>query len=339
MVISHITKAIAKASAKKMAKQAGTKERSQLLKKKVGRNTKKDYHRKTGFPKDEYNKDAHVKANEDFYLDDIERQHDGLARVDRMTGRIVDPDDPHAMISQDIDDYTGIEGRISPGSALEKKKILDARRLEIQKREKDSTIPKKKANLAQYHSSNKNFGKAKGSKGRKSQYSDNLARQHDFKREEHYQPFVSPNKIEILPRSSVTGKELRGKGVVPVKTLWDKYPERFGTYDKSILRPNEPLWGGAHDVQGLSGPIARIGPNKPNPGFVRASKPGEPFVAFSDGTIETYAINKKKVKMSGAQTTKYQKSLKANKLKSKIKNKVKKKYGRMNPKSKAGKKR
>jgi hypothetical protein len=57
--------------------------------------------------------------------------------------------------------------------------------------------------------------------------------------------------------------------------------------------------------------------------------------------------------MSGAQTTKYQKSLKANKLKSKIKNKVKKKYnqlnevdpvtggyryGGMNPKSQAGKK-
>tara|TARA_B110000438_G_scaffold3908_1_gene3930 strand:+ start:20854 stop:21996 length:1143 start_codon:yes stop_codon:yes gene_type:complete len=332
MVISAITKAIAKASAKKMKKKYPglSKKRVQALKDKANNNAKKKYNQNNKVIKEKYDQDEHVKSNKEFQLDDMDRHHDGLARADRMTGRLVDPDDPHAIHSQDLDDYTGIEGRLSPGTALKKKKILDAKRLEIQKRETereahlmgssdptDSTIPKKKANLAQYHSSNMKFGKAKGPKELRKSREDPLNSQ------ESYQRFVSPNKIEILPRNSVTGKEIKGKGTMPVKTLWDRYPERFGTYDQSILRPNEPLWGGAHDVQGLSGPIARIGPNQPNPGFVRASKPGEPFVAFSDGTIETYAIKKKKVKMSGAKTTKYQKSLKANKLPGKIKNKYK----------------
>lgn len=324
MVISHITKAIAKASAKKMAKNANTKgslnikkNKTQLLKKKVGRNIKKKYHESNKDKiKDKYDQDAHVKANRDFQLDDIDRRHDGLARFDRLTGRLVDPDDTHAIHSQDIDDYTGIEGRLSPGSALQKKKILDARRLKIQKRETereahlmgssdptDSTIPKKKANLAQYHSSNKKFGKAKS-----------VEEMTHNERMDGYQGFESPNKIKIVSRDSYTGKQIKNKGAVNIKPVYHEVT-------------SEPFWKG-----GIKPDFERYmqGGDAP-PGFVRASYPDEPapfgFIRkqFATPTPTWGNIRKQRVEMDKIkQTTKYQKSLKANKFKSKIKNKIKK---------------
>ena len=222
MVISHITKAIAKASAKKMTNKTikGGSDKNivkiQKLKKKAGRNV-----RRNAKPQ----QDAHVKANQEFEHDDITTRYESNMldidgpRVDRLTGKSVDPD-PDPVTGK----YTELSQDLPPGSSELKK-----RRLEIQKTEKlmestnmvdegmpgyeiktwHGTLNKKKANLAQYKRNNYQLGDA-----HTTNYPFDGPTDYFGKRE-----FLSPNKINpIRAKPKKYAKKIRNVKLKPIST-------------------------------------------------------------------------------------------------------------------------
>ena len=255
MVISHITKALAKASAKKMTKKTikgGSTEnivKIQKLKKKAGRNV-----RRNAKPQ----QDEHVKANRDFELDDFERRHDGQARFDRMTNQMVDPDSPDRYVSQDLnaDFYSKANTGVPTDEIINRNYHLDEKRLEIRKAEKlmestnmvdegipgyeiktwHGTLDKRKANLAQYKKSNYQLGDA-----HTANYPFDGPTDYFGKRE-----FLSPNKIiptrpktkksfqlgrNVKLKPISTGKIYVGPGREPVISKVKKKLKKFNEVD------------------------------------------------------------------------------------------------------------
>ena len=318
MVISAITKAIAKATAKKTASSATSgsslsRNRIKELKEKANSNVRKKYNESNKDKiKEKYDQDAHVKANEAFEEDDITTRYEssmygiGGPRRDRLTGQLVDPD-PDPVTGK----YTELSQDLPPNSPELKK-----RRLEIQKREKltESTSMYadvdffnlkpigqseiRKTNLAQYHSSNKKFGKAKSVK----EMTNN-------ERMDGYQGFESPNKIKIVSRHSYIGDKISKKGVVPVKGIYHEVsgePIMGHDYHRYIMGGNAPE--GQVRASYVDEP-SHFGFNWgiPKKSHKKSIIPGSIFGSFPD-------MNDFPVQMSGPQAKKYTKSLKANKL-------------------------
>ena len=258
MVVSHITKAIAKITAKKIVKSSDSAVNN---KRKLTPEQIKHINKK-------YDQDSHVQTYYQQKHADIDARYEGTARVDSLTNRIVDPDSKH-ILSQDLlanpDDMWGRDGRMK----ITNKKVHEARVRQIKKAEKaEESTPEYKAmarkNKAKYKASEKKWGKAKS-----------VSEMTKSERDDGYQEFQSPNKIKIVSRDSPIGKKIKdgfhshslrvGKGVVPIKSV----------YGSGIGAPDIDLSRIAKDGSGIGAPE----------GFIRARYADEPVSAgwWSDG--------------------------------------------------------